>query len=84
MVRSSEHETHKIYQSARPFRTNCLLQDGSMLSEGAFVWHLDALDRNHKEFTATPDEDDQSFIVKFMDLIGQATQVVMRPTVEFL
>lgn len=84
MTRRSEHDTHKIYQSARPFRANCLLRDGAMLSEGASVWRMDVLDRNHKAFTATLDEDDQSFIVKFRGQIGQATKLVMRPTAEFL
>ncbi len=84
MARYTEHDTSKIYRVADAFRANCLLRDGSLLFDGASVWRPDTLDRIHKEFVATPDEGDRSFIVKFKDQIGQAGQEVVRLAAEIL
>lgn len=84
MARHTEHDTSKIYQVAEAFRANCLLRDGSLLFDGAFVWRPDVLDRIHKAFVATPDEGDRSFIVKFKDQIGQAGPEVVRLAAEVL
>jgi len=84
LARYSEHDTGKIYQAAADFRTKCLLQDGSLLFDGASVWRPDALDRIHKVFVATPDEGDRTFIDKFRDQIGQAGQDVIRLAAEIL
>ena len=64
MARYTEHDTSKINEAAQTFRDNCLLRDGSLVFDGASLWKTDLLDRIHKAFVATPDEDDQSFIEK--------------------
>ncbi|WP_176300921.1 hypothetical protein [Burkholderia vietnamiensis] len=84
MARYSERDTDRIYEVAEAFRSNCLLHDSSLLFDGASVWRLDVLDCVHKAFAAPPDEDGQSFIVKFKDQIGQVAQMVMQPTAEII
>lgn len=84
MARYSEHDTDKIYKAAEAFRANCLLRDGSLLSDEAAVWSPAVLDLIHKAFVATPDEGDRSFIVKFKDQIGHAGQEVIRLAAEIL
>lgn len=63
----TEHDTSKIYQAAESFRTNCLLRDGSLLSEDASVWRLNVLDRIHKAFVVTSDEGGRSSIGKLSE-----------------
>jgi 5-methylcytosine-specific restriction enzyme B len=84
MASFSEHDTTKIYQAAEAFRSNCLLQDGSLLFEGSSIWRQDALKHLHKAFVATPDEGDRSFIVKFKDQVGKAGPEVVRLAAEIL
>jgi len=84
MARHTEHDTSKIYPVAEAFRTNCLLRDGSLLFDDAFVWRPDVLDRMHEAFVATPDEGDRSFIVKFKDQVGKAGPEVVRLAAEIL
>ena len=74
----------KIYQAAEAFRANCLLHDGSLLFPDASVWRPEVLDRIHKDFVATPDEGDRTFIVKFKDQVGKAGQDVSRLAAEIL
>ena len=84
MARHTEHDTSRIYPVAEAFRANCLLRDGSLLSEGSSVWRPDVLDQIHKAFVATPDEGDRSFIVKFKDQVGKAGPEVVRLAAEIL
>lgn len=84
MARYSKHDTKGIYEVAAAFRASCLLRDGSLLFDGAVIWHREALDRIHKAFVATPDEGDRSFIAKFKDQIGQAGQDIVRLAAELL
>lgn len=84
MARVLENNISRIYQAAEAFRDNCLLSDGSLLFNDAFVWRPDVLDRLHKAFVATPDEGDRSFMVKFKDQIGEAEQEVIRLAAEIL
>lgn len=84
MARYSEHDTGKIYQAADAFRNDCLLRDGSLLFGDASVWRLDVLERIHKNFVATPDESDRTFIDKLKDQIGYTGQDVIRLAAELL
>jgi len=83
-MRYSENDTTKIYQAADDFRERCLLQDGSLIFDGANVWRSDILDRIHKAFVGNPDEGDRSFIEKFKDQIGTAGDEVIRLAAELL
>jgi 5-methylcytosine-specific restriction enzyme B len=84
MARYSEHDTSKIYQAADAFRTNCLLSDHSLLFSDVSVWRPELLDRIHKDFVATPDEGDRTFIDKFKDQVGRGGQEISRLAAEIL
>lgn len=84
MARHSEHDTTKIFAAAEAFRTNCLLNAGSLIFEGESVWRPETLDHFHKAFVATPDEGDRSFMEKFKDQIGQSGKEVIRLAAEIL
>lgn len=84
MARYSEHDTSKIYESAKAFSANCLLRDGSLLFEGSALWRSELLAQIHKAFVDTPDEGDRSFIDKFRDQIKPAGQEVIRLAAELL
>ncbi len=84
MARYAEHDLTNIFDVAKKFRDNCLMCDGSLLFDGAFVWRPDVLNRLHRAFVAEPDEGDRSFIVKFKDQIGNSGQDVIRLAAEIL
>ena len=84
MARFSEHETHKIYEASKSFRDNCLLQDGSLIFEGASLWQAELLEHIHRVFVAAPDEGDRSFIEKLRDQIRPAGQDIVRLAGELL
>ena len=83
MARYSEFQTTNIYKTADLFRKNCLLADSSIISEHQ-VWRLEVLERIHKEFVATPDEGDRSFIDKFKGQIKPHGTEVARLAAELL
>lgn len=84
MARYSEHDISKIYEAADLFRTNCLLEEGSLLFGDTSLWRPDILEQIHKAFVATPDEGDRTFIDKFKDQVGKAGQGVSRLAGEIL
>ena len=84
MASYSERDTSKIYEAAKQFCDNCLLNDGSLLFGDANVWRADALERLHKVFVATPDEGDRKFMEKFKDQVGSTGQDVIRLAAEVL
>jgi 5-methylcytosine-specific restriction protein B len=84
MAYYSENDTSKIYDVAHTFRTNCLLQEGSLLFEGESVWRLDLLEKIHQSFILAPDEGERSFIDKFKDQIKPAGKAVTRLAAELL
>ena len=69
MARYSEHDTNNIYEAAKAFRERCLLHDGSLLFEGAALWHPELLAQIHKAFVDTPDEGDRSLPHNSVDAV---------------
>jgi 5-methylcytosine-specific restriction protein B len=84
MARYTDHNPIKIYGVAEAFRENCLLRDGSLLFDGASIWHPDVLTRFQSAFVGNPGEGERSFSVKLKDQIGQAGQEVIRLAAELL
>lgn len=84
MARHSEHDSSSIYQVADAFRTNCLLSNGSLLSQEASLWRPELLESIHKAFVSMPDEGDRFFIDKFRDQIEPAGEGVIRLAAELL
>lgn len=58
-----------VYELARRFRDECIVQDGSLI-DAQEIWTAEALDRLHKAFVDTPDLSERSFMDKFRDQIA--------------
>lgn len=76
--------TGKIYKIAEDFKENCLLKDGSLLSDSVSVWHLDFLKKFHEYFVKNSDDGDRKFIDKLKDQIGDKEKEVILLAAEIL
>jgi 5-methylcytosine-specific restriction protein B len=77
-------DTNAIYQAAAAFRDRCLLQDGSLLFDGAAVWTPDNLARFHGKFVGGYDASDSTFTEKLKGQLKDQEQSVKRLAAEML
>ncbi|KFE63745.1 AAA family ATPase [Hyalangium minutum] len=78
MARYYEEDRGPIYEAARQFRDKCLLQDGSLLFEGATVWSTGNLNRLRTVFVEAWDGTQRRFEQKLEDQVGKEKPEVIR------
>ena len=84
MARYSDNETKEIYAAADRFREQCLERNGSLFSEGDFLWTSENLSKLYDSFVRAPDEGKRTFLEKFKDQIVPAGPLIVRLAAEAL